>query len=514
MKSIYYILLSLALFIGNAFAKDVNYTFNLTEYSYTKDGKRLTDIKINNTTPGPVIKAEMGDTLTVKVVNNTSINTTIHFHGVILPNSQDGVGGVTQEFIKPKTTFTYKFKVSQEGTYWYHAHGFEKAQGLYGGIVFGKQGKEDEELLLYSGKFNKSMNAVFADLKSSGHGSHGGGMKGKGCNMQMESKNSSKDAHSMHHGGEESTKKADGKHMHGDKKHSKHHGKEGKGSSCKKAESGKKAGMHGSSGFHYSDVIAPNHLINSSYKVLELKDKGNGNKLKLRIVNTYVDGFLNFAYSGGKMQVVASDGLPIKPIKVKTLQVAMGETYDIIVDTKKDKSFELVSFILGSNDYSKIIIGNGELVKLKSYNASDYKAENPYSKIKTLTPSYIDLNSNGDVKDFNLMLKGSHASYNWSIKDRKTHDKVEKLNIKVGDKVRVTLKNNTGMPHPMHLHGFFFKVASAKNNLVKHTYNINPKEEVVFEFVADKEGKWLFHCHNLFHMASSMMLTFNIEKVK
>ncbi len=483
MKTIYYAILFIAMLSTTLLAKNVEYNLNLTEQNYQEDGKTLKRIKVNNQNMGPIIKAQQGDTLEINVFNNTSIKTTLHFHGILLPNGQDGVGGVTQNYIKPNQSFKYKFKVKQEGTYWYHAHGFEKAQGIYGGIVFGDDINKKQNVLVYSGKFGKNPEDVFKSLTSS-----------KASNFCSSAQKSS-----CSHGSKKDRSMQNGDMM------AMHHGDEGMKGHHKSAKKG-----GGNMMMHYSDVSYKKHLINASDKVYTIENNENEKEIKLRVINAYTDGFLNFVYSGADIKVVASDGLPVKPFKTKTLQVAMGETYDIIVKAKKGKAYELVSFMLGTNGYSKVVVGKGELVKLKSYNYKDYKIAPVYSKIKTITPAYLsDIKNNNEV-NYNFSLEGSHMGYNWQITD---HEKqIKDLNLKVGDKVVIKLKNNTMMPHPMHLHGMYFKVTSAKNNLIKHTYNIEPKEEISIEFIVDEEGKWLLHCHNLFHMASSMMMTINVEK--
>ncbi len=484
MKIIYYVILSIVILTTTLFSKNVEYTLNLSEKIYKEDGKTLKSIMINNQNMGPVLKAKQGDTLEINVVNNTNIDTTMHFHGVLLPNGQDGVGGVTQKYIKPNQSFKYRFEVKQEGTYWYHAHGLEKAQGIYGGIVFGDDiDSKKQNVLVYSGKFDKNPEDVFKSLTSS-----------KASNFCSSAQKSSW----------LNSSKKDGSMQNGDMM-AMHHGDKGMKGHHKSAKKGGKNMM-----MHYSDVGYKKHSINASDKIYTIENNENEKEIKLRVINAYTDGFLNFVYSGADIKVVASDGIAIKPFKTKTLQVAMGETYDIIVKTDKNKSYELVSFMLGTNDYSKVIVGKGELVKLKSYNYKDYKIAPVYNKIKTITPYYLkDVKSN-KVVNYNFSLEGSHMGYNWQIKD---HEKqIKDLNLKVGDKVVIKLKNNTMMPHPMHLHGMYFKVTSAKNNLIKHTYNMEPKEEITIEFTVDEEGKWLFHCHNLFHMASSMIMTINVEK--
>lgn len=114
--------------------------FDLT-YAYTKvnlTGKERTATAINGGIPGPVLRWKEGDTVTLNVTNNMAEDTSVHWHGLILPSAQDGVPNIADGFkgIKPGETFKYQFKVNQSGTYWYHSHsGFQEQTGAYGAII-------------------------------------------------------------------------------------------------------------------------------------------------------------------------------------------------------------------------------------------------------------------------------------------------------------------------------------------------------------------------------------------
>jgi len=93
-------------------------------------------VAVNNQVPAPILRWREGDTVTLRVTNHLSEPTSIHWHGIILPNPMDGVPGLTFQGIAPGETFTYQFPVRQSGTYWYHSHsGFQEQQGLYGPLV-------------------------------------------------------------------------------------------------------------------------------------------------------------------------------------------------------------------------------------------------------------------------------------------------------------------------------------------------------------------------------------------
>lgn len=465
LKKILLLVMVSVIYTFGANAKEVKYNINIDPTQKTVNGNTVNAFLLNGSSPGPVISADIGDTLVITVNNKTNNDLIIHWHGLLVPNNQDGVANVTQKPIYKGTSFTYKFTVKQTGTYWYHAHGLEEAQGIYGAIVLNKKGESfpNSNILLYTGELDKNPEVVLAEL--------------------TKNQNATMDHSKMKHGNM----------------------KNDSGSSMKKS------GMDHSSMVHFSDVTFAEHLINGTNKPITISNVIDG-KVKLKIINTYVDGFLNFVYSGGDITIVSADGLDVKPVTVKNLRVAMGETYDIILDVKDAKSYELVAFLMGSNDYTKVVIGKGTLVPLKSFVPSDYPSKQPYNILETITPDYLNFDKYNSLQSHVLNLAGDHDNYNWSIKENKKI--IDSLDVKVGDKVRVTITNHTMMPHPMHLHGTFFKVYMPKsnNNLIKHTFNLDPHESVDFEFIIDEQGKWLFHCHNLFHMASGMMITINAVK--
>jgi FtsP/CotA-like multicopper oxidase with cupredoxin domain len=446
----------------------VVYRFSITEKTRSYKNRKYTFYLINGQSPGPVIRVHQGDLLRVRVSNKTHKDMTMHWHGVIVPNSQDGVPDITAPAIKPGESYEYQFPVKQTGTYWYHTHGLEEAQGVYGGIVFTKveEKRNEDPVIVYSADMGKDPFSVLSTLQKGEHhhdDSHGMQMNMKGMDM-------SHMAMSMDH-------------------------------------SMKMEDMP-----HFSDVSYIKHLVNGKDFVLDLSNYKTQGKIKLRLINAYVDGYLNLVYSGGDFEVVASDGLKVKPFKTNHLRMAMGETYDIVLDLKKDKQFELVSFFLGDTGVSsKILLGKGELVVLKSYNYKDYSLNQPYAYLETLKPDFLHWsNRKKKVQTYNVSLIGTHEAYNWGMLFN--GKKLEELNLEVGDHLIFNIKNNTMMPHPMHLHGTFFKVNSSPHSLYKHTFNLDPKESMEMEFEVDSEGKWLYHCHNLFHMASGMMVILNVQK--
>jgi FtsP/CotA-like multicopper oxidase with cupredoxin domain len=442
--------------------KVVSYELTITSLEIMVNGQSVRQYRINEMSPGPVLMAGYGDELEVTVHNVTDVPLTIHWHGLLVPNDQDGVADVTGPAIAAGTTFTYRFPVVQHGTYWYHAHGLEEAQGVYGGIILTASNEmaDSREMVLFAGELDENPEDVLARLNPPSNGvMHNHGMMSNGTMGGMNHSH-------MNHG------------MMGDA--------------------------------HFSDVTYAYHLVNGKRGETILEAPVENGKMRLRLVNTYVDGFLNLVYSGGDIEVVGSDGLPVEPARLKHLRMAMGETYDVLLPVAEGKAHELVAFFLGEEGhYSVAVAGTGERVGLPSYIYSDYNLEQPYNYLTSKEVSFFQLDNRQPTHNYRWMLSGDHDSYNWAIVER--GEQLEQLDFKVGDKVRIRLHNMTMMPHPMHLHGHFFKVVSQPNHLVKHTFNLDPMDTMEIDFEVDAKGKWLFHCHNLFHMASGMMITFNVS---
>jgi len=513
-KNLLVILSFFTIFICNIKAEVVKYQILIEEENRQIDSTSVTYLKLNNGNP-PVISAIMNDDLEITVVNKSLKDMIIHWHGLIVPNNMDGVVDVNMKPIKSGETFVYKFKVKQYGTFWYHAHGFEEAMGVRGAIVFyeNKIAKENDrsEVLIFEGDLGKDPIEVFKNLTGKNSEMKHGEMQNE--EMKHEEMNHGEmQNEEMKHEEMNHSEMQNEEMKHGEMKHGEMQNEEMKHGEMQNG------GMGKSMMNHFSDVEYVDLLVNN--KNVEVLDKLEDGRVRLRIINAFIDGFLNFKYSGGDMEIVSADGVDVNPIKVDTLSVAMGETYDIVVRLKVGLAYELRAYLLGSknNDYVSTFVGNGDKVYVNDENDSknNQKYVSHYLELKSIIPSYLDYyKKNLNVKtkiEFNL--KGNHQKYDFIIADS-DGKKIDLMKIKLGDVIRVRIKNKTMMPHPMHLHGFFFKLIEFNGktvDLIKHTINLEHMDYAVIEFVADAEGKWLYHCHNLFHMANGMMMIFEVEK--
>jgi FtsP/CotA-like multicopper oxidase with cupredoxin domain len=323
-----------------------------------------------------------------------------------------------------------------------------------------------------------------------------------------------------------------------------------------------------------SDVAYDRVLLNG-----RVENKGPtlkaGEKIRLRIVNGSSSSYFWLQFAGGKMKVVANDGIDVVPVEVDRMIIAVAETYDIIITIPEDMSYEFkattedrtksTSLWLGSgmqmpapilprlNYFEGMKMMNGMMKmngtldnmgmemqnQVMDMNTVMYPELNPGSSTekqpdttkmagmdmgspasqKMVTLNYSMLRSvsktslpDSPVKFLRFNLTGNMNRYVWSI-DNKTVSETDKILIRKGENVRIVLYNGTMMRHPMHLHGHFFRVLNGQGEYApfKNTLDIMPMETDTLEFAATESGDWFFHCHILYHMMSGMGRIFEYE---
>ncbi|MES2748027.1 MAG: multicopper oxidase domain-containing protein, partial [Bacteroidota bacterium] len=314
-----------------------------------------------------------------------------------------------------------------------------------------------------------------------------------------------------------------------------------------------------------SDVYYEKFLINGKNENQLSQFKG-GDKVRLRISNGGASSYFWLTYAGGKITVVASDGNDVEPVEVDRLIIAVSETYDIVVTIPEDNaSYELLATPEDRTKSTSVFIGNGTkkvaspLPKLKyfegmkmmndmmkmngdlddmdmkmSYNQMDMNsvmypeitgaAEHEthvmedttdiitlnYAMLKS--PTKTTLPKEAVVRELKFELTGNMNRYVWSL-DNKVVSEADKILIKKGEIVRMTIYNNSMMRHPMHLHGHDFRVLNGQGDYspLKNIIDIMPMETDVLEFAATESGDWFFHCHILYHMMAGMGRIFSYE---
>ncbi|MGX1373301.1 FtsP/CotA-like multicopper oxidase with cupredoxin domain [Priestia megaterium] len=442
--------------------------FTLTAKEATHDfgnGTKLPVWTYDGSVPGSQIRVKQGDKVKINLKNELSEPVTIHWHGLPVPNSQDGIPGITMNAVQPGKTFTYEFTASVPGTYWYHSHQDSVNQidkGLYGTLVV--EGKNEE-------KVDEDYTLVLDEWISSGEGSMEG--MNHGSMTSEENKNDT----------DNSTKSINGMNM----------------------------DMEDDMSMY--DLYTINGKSANNMETLKVTE---GDTVKIRLVNAgYISHKIHL--HGYEFKIVSTDGQPINNpaiIKDQTVTVAPGERYDLVFKANNPGTSYIESH--DDTDAAKNMVA--KIVYDSSKKANDkLNPEEPLpnvdiTKYGKTTKSKFSLDSKYDVEyKMNLGTVMKDKSMVYTINNR-TYPNTEPLNVKEGDLVEVTLKNTSkSADHPMHLHGHFFQVLSKNGKpiegspLMKDTLNVKPGEEYVVAFKADNPGNWMFHCHDLHHASAGMV---------
>ncbi len=490
----------------------VIYHLYVTDTVVNYTGKKAKAVAINGSIPAPQLDFTEGDTAEIYVHNLMHMETSIHWHGLILPNEQDGVPYLTTSSIEGHSTHLYKFPIVQNGTYWYHSHTMLQEQsGMYGPFIIHKKepSKTKELTLLLSDWTNENP-------------------------MQVE--------RSLHYATDWYAIKKKSTQNYAQAIKEKHLGT--------KLENEWKRML----AMDVSDVYYDLFTVNGKPQ-LEQPQLKAGDKIRLRIINGSSSTYFWLNYAGGKIAVVASDGQDVEPVEVDRLIVGVSETYDVVVTIPSDGSY---AFTATAEDRTKFVttwLGNGEkhnapaLPRLKYFEGmkmmngmmntngtmNDMGMNMSLQKMdmnQVMYPEIIDSNQhiktlkytmlkatkkttlpNGPVRELRFDLTGNMNRYVWTI-NNKTVSETDKILIKSGENIRIILHNNSMMRHPMHLHGHFFRILNGKDDYapLKTVVDIMPMETDTLEFNASEGyGDWFFHCHILYHMMAGMGRIFRYE---
>ncbi|WP_354296142.1 copper resistance system multicopper oxidase [Sphingomonas sp. 1185] len=524
------------------------------------DGKPYHAIGINGSAPAPLIRLREGQRARITVVNQLDEESSIHWHGLLLPFQMDGVPGISFPGIPAGGRFTYEFPVVQAGTYWYHSHsGLQEQEGLYGPIVIDPAGPdlivaEREHVVLLSDHSALHPHAIFRRLK----------LQGGYFNYQ------------------------------------------------KQTIGGLLAGRDqplaerlrwGAMRMDPSDV---SDVTGSTYRYL-VNGHGPadnwtglfavGERVRLRLVNASAMTIFNIRLPGLAMTVVQADGQDVRPVAVDELQIAVAETYDVIVTPAEDRAYTLVAETWDRSGMARATLaprigmvapvpplrprplatmkdmgmggmdqgaaacspehaamghcqpgGGGMDHGAMDHGAMDHGAMKHGMRdfanapglprtpvVQTVSPmpvdrtgeppqgladaghrvlTYRDLASTRPNPDrrtpsraLTIHLTGNMERYMWAFDGVKLNAVTAPIPFRLNERVRVTLVNDTMMAHPIHLHGHFFELVTGHGDHAprKHTVNVAPGGAVTFDLTADAEGDWAFHCHLLYHMHAGMM---------
>lgn len=520
-------------------------SFDLTvdEFPVTIDGRQGRAIGVNGTVPGPLIRFREGDEVTINVDNRLDVDTSIHWHGLLVPFHMDGVPGVSFPGIRGRDSFTYKFSVPQSGTYWYHSHsGYQEQIGHYGPIIIDPKGKDPVEydreyVIMLSDWSFESPERIFAKLKKV---SHTYNFQERTLPDFLEDANENGLSETL-----------SDRAMWGDMRMSPRDISDVTGAT-----------------YHY---LINGHTTADNWSGLFTP----GERVRLRIINASAMTIFNVRIPGLPMTMVQSDGLNIQPLETDEFQIGVAETYDVIVQPKEAGTFALVA---ESIDRSGQVVatlsdrpgqratepemravptltmrdmgmdhgshsGHGQMDMDHSGHTmpktADWPVEKPhfergpgvaninmmplsrldepglgledvphrvmtYAQLRSLDPNPDDRPPDREIE---IHLTSNMERYMWSFDGVRFSEVKEAIVFKEGERVRVTLVNNTMMSHPIHLHGMFFELENGggMHRPRKHTVTVKPAEKLSFDVSADHVGDWGFHCHLLYHMMAGMM---------
>ena len=484
------------------YADERAYQLTIENTHVNFSGKPAKAMSINGSIPGPVLEFTEGETAVIDVLNNTDADATIHWHGLLLPQDQDGVPYLTMLPIKAGERFQYRFPLSHAGTYWYHSHSrIDEQKGQYGAIVVHPKTGYQENLqydlvVQLSDWTDEDPHQVLKNLKKDG-------------DWYAYKKNSVVS-------------------ISGYLKHS----------DISAWLSNRWQRMEG---MDVSDVGYDAFLANGKKRLELAPDAKAGDKVRLRIINSGASTMFDVQHQQAIFKVIAADGTDVQPIRVQSFRMGMAETYDVVVEIPASGALEFAANNVDGTGGVKIQLGSGTFEPSPNPKKADIFAKMEHSQHKhqhdmgstpspTMENAHLHhrghhmnhsaqavkldysmlklrepVNYQGELQEFTLKLTGDMESYNWSFNNTPL-SKADLIKIDRGKVVRFHFINTSMMSHPLHLHGHFFKVISGNGDydVLKHTVNVAPMASVTIEFAANEEKDWFFHCHNLYHAKTGM----------
>ena len=491
------------------------------------DGKERRVFSINGQIAAPTLRWTEGEDVTVNVTNRLAEETSIHWHGILLPSAMDGVPMVNFAGIKPGETFTYRFKVRQSGTYWYHSHSAgQEQEGMYAPIVIAPAGGERiradrDYVVMLSDSHPLSAGTILRKLKQEPGYFNDRRRTLSGLMRDLANASSSEERQTI------VRDRLDWAEMRMDPT-------------------------------DLADVTGYTFLVNGrgpSDNWTGLFQPGE--KVRLRFINGAAMTIFDVRVPGLRLRVVQADGQDVQPVEVDTFRFGPGETYDVIVEPREDRAYTLhaasidrrgaaratlaprpglsapipslgASPLLGmadmghgmaDMDHSKMghegmdhaAMGHDTsgLVHVPPLDAAAGEKALSYRDLKRLDQRY---RLPEPTRTIDMRLTGNMEKFIWSFDDRK-YSEASPLVFTQGETVRLVLRNETMMNHPIHLHGLWMDLDNGAGNERprKHTVIVPPGRTVSVTVTMSEPGNWPFHCHFLFHMATGMFREFVVS---
>ena len=485
-------------------ARIVDYTLDIAETTLAPAGRPVRALTLNGTVPGPVLRFREGEIARIRVRNRLpSGETSTHWHGLLLPNLEDGVPYLTTPPIPAGGERTFEFLLKHSGTYWYHSHtGLQEQRGIYGAIVVEPRADapartdipriDREEVVVLSDWTNENADEVMRTLV-------------RGSDWYAIRKNTAQSFLGAAQSG----------HLR----------------DYLKREKSRLPPMD------VSDVAYDAFLANGRPR--QQLPARPGETIRLRVINSGASTYFYLTSAAGPLTIIAADGMEVAPIRQHRLLIGMAETYDVLVTIPSDApaAWEVRTTSQDGSGHASVLLGDGPEKpapspgRLNAYSmnvalaavldqldetgtlpdAEALATENPrplppYKRLRAIAPT--SLPADAPVREVTLKLTGDMWRYLWSI-DGRTIDEQSTVPVKKGEVLRLTLVNNTMMHHPMHLHGHFFRLlmpdaVDPAFAPLKHTVDVPPMSRRTIEFFANEDRDWLFHCHLLYHMKAGM----------
>ncbi|HET7816190.1 MAG TPA: copper resistance system multicopper oxidase [Sphingomicrobium sp.] len=530
---------------------------------FAVDGRTGHAVTMNGTIPGPLVRLREGQKVRLAIRNELDEDTSIHWHGLLVPFQMDGVPGVSFPGIKPRSTFVYEFPIVQSGTYWYHSHsGLQEQLGHYGPLILDPAepdpvGYDREHVIVLSDWTFLHPHSIFVRLKQEG------GFFNRQKLTLMDRL---------------------------------------KGKNPLTPEERDMFARMRMDPTDISDVTeaAYTFLINGHSPAENWTGLfRSGERVRLRIINAATQTTYNFRIPGLPMRVVQADGINVRPVEVDEFQIGNAETYDVII-RPQDQAYTIVAETIdrsgmgvatlaprlgmraavpplrerpvlrmadmgmahGGGDQPMAgmdhsAMGHGSAAapaQTAPEPAMDHGSMNMRDKSKVSFPvgvgvdmiapmpmdrtghpgigldnvghkvlTYKDLvalKPNPDTRTptrrIDIHLTGNMERFMWSMDGQQMSERPEPYRFARDERVRMRLINDTMMTHPMHIHGHFWQVVNGhgSHQPYKHTVRVLPGSFVDLDMTADAPGDWAFHCHLLYHMHAGMMRVVKVRPLE
>jgi FtsP/CotA-like multicopper oxidase with cupredoxin domain len=503
---------------------DFDLTVEAIAVNYT--GRNRTATAVNGQVPGPLLRMREGDAVTIRVTNRLPVRTSVHWHGLIVPADMDGVPGVSFAGIDPGSSFVYRFRVNQSGTYWYHSHSrFQEQTGLYGPIVIEprhgeRHGSDRQHIVLLSDWSDSDPEWLYATLKRQSDYFNFGKRTAGGFFADVRAHGLPEAIADRSRWGQMRMDPTD------------------------------LADVGGAAYTYLMNGVTP---VGNWTALFE-----RGERVRLRFINGSAMSFFDVRIPGLPLTVVAADGQDVEPVTVDEFRLGAAEVLDVIVAPSAEQAYTIFAQSMDRSGYARgtlaprsgmtaevppleprsvLSLGDvgmdhdmagmemhggshaataryGPTVDMVAMHASP-RLDDPGPGLRgngRRALTYADLHTLGGPidarapgRDIELHLTGHMRRFIWSFDGRKFSE-AQPLRFAFGERLRIVLVNDSMMSHPIHLHGMWSEVEAEDGTFLvrKHTITVQPAQRLSYLVTADALGRWAYHCHLLYHMEAGM----------